>query len=124
MKSAFLRTPKYNLRHSFSRIQSNAYSLPHDPMLWVETVLALYGLSLAMYFIYGGVWRLGIWILVYGLGFTYIAGLGHINSLQAYRDSKKQAQHTPPILLSQATPIPGEHLLPNETLVQLDDVAI
>ncbi len=119
IKSAFLRTPKYNLRYNFSRIRSDAYSLPRDPMLWVETVLALYALCLAMNFIFGGVWRLGIWILVYGLGFTYIAGLGFIQSLQACRDSNKQAQHTPPTLLSQAIPVPGEHPLPQ---VQLDDV--
>jgi cellulose synthase/poly-beta-1,6-N-acetylglucosamine synthase-like glycosyltransferase len=119
IKSAFLRTPKYNLRYNFSRIRSDAYSLPRDPMLWVETVLALYALCLAMNFIFGGVWRLGIWILVYGLGFTYIAGLGFIQSLQACRDSNKQAQHTPPTLLSQAIPVSGEHPLPQ---VQLDDV--
>lgn len=124
VKSAFLRTPKYNLQQNAKRVPGNAYMLPSDPILWIETVLSLYGLSIALYLIIGGIWRIGIWILVYGLGFTYIAGLGYIILLQAYRESKKQSQHTPPILLSQTIPTPGEHSLPNEALVQLDDVVV
>jgi len=124
VKSAFLRTPKYNLQHNASRVHSNAYTLRRDPTLWIETLSALYAMSLATYFFWGGIWRLGIWILVYGMGFTYIAGMGYIQSLQAYRDGMYQTRHTPPHMLSQAISVPGEHSRPNETLVQLDDVVV
>jgi cellulose synthase/poly-beta-1,6-N-acetylglucosamine synthase-like glycosyltransferase len=122
IKSAFLRTPKYNLQNNTKRLQGSAYKIPNEPTLWIETVLALYALSIGMYTIHLGNWRLVIWIMVYGLGFTYIAGLVYINSFQAYYESKNQTQNTPPILSVQSFPIHGEHPLPKDTLVQLDDI--
>ncbi len=123
VKSPFLRTPKYNLQNNAKRLPGSTYKLPNDPTLWIETVLAIYALSIVLYLLHEGIWRLVIWILVYGIGFTYIAGLGYINSLQAHFNSKNQTQNTPPILSAQSLPIPCENPLPKDKLVQLDDIA-
>jgi hypothetical protein len=73
--SAFLRTPKLNIRGKNVPKMANEYVLPRDPNAWVEIILALYTIGLLVYGMSQGVWGLVIWLLLYAGGYTYIASL-------------------------------------------------
>jgi len=74
-KSAFLRTPKLNVRGNNVPKMANEYVLPRDTTVWIEIILAVYTVSLLVYGMSQGVWSLAIWLLLYAGGYTYIASL-------------------------------------------------
>ncbi len=77
---AFIRTPKLNLNNRPGRRQKidRAYLAPISSMVWVEIALGLYalvtGIVLAPYL----GWGILPWMVIYMLGFFYIAGLNLI----------------------------------------------
>jgi cellulose synthase/poly-beta-1,6-N-acetylglucosamine synthase-like glycosyltransferase len=77
---AFIRTPKLNLTNKARQTQKidRAYVAPLSTMVWVEIALGLYalitGIVLAPYIGWGVV----PWMVIYMLGFFYIAGLNLI----------------------------------------------
>ncbi len=77
---AFIRTPKLNLNNRPGRKQKidRAYLAPISSMVWVEIALGLYalvtGIVLAPYL----GWGILPWMVIYMLGFFYIAGLNLI----------------------------------------------
>jgi cellulose synthase/poly-beta-1,6-N-acetylglucosamine synthase-like glycosyltransferase len=77
---AFIRTPKLNLnnRHKSKQKIDRAYVAPLSSMVWIEIALGLYalvtGIILAPYIGWGVV----PWMIIYMLGFFYIAGLNLI----------------------------------------------
>jgi fatty acid desaturase len=77
---AFIRTPKLNLnnRHKSKQKIDRAYVAPLSSMVWIEIALGLYalvtGIVLAPYIGWGVV----PWMIIYMLGFFYIAGLNLI----------------------------------------------
>lgn len=83
---AFIRTPKLNLsnKRKGQRKVDRAYVAPLSSMVWIEIVLGIYalvtGLILAPYI----GWGIVPWMVIYMLGFFYIAGLNLIqHSLEA-----------------------------------------
>jgi cellulose synthase/poly-beta-1,6-N-acetylglucosamine synthase-like glycosyltransferase len=77
---AFIRTPKLNVsnrRHKKQKID-RAYVAPLSSMVWIEIALGLYalvtGIVLAPYI----GWGVLPWMIIYMLGFFYIAGLNLI----------------------------------------------
>jgi cellulose synthase/poly-beta-1,6-N-acetylglucosamine synthase-like glycosyltransferase len=74
-KSAFLRTPKFNISGKNIAVKINAYVLPRDPFAWLEILLALYTTGLLIYVLTQGVWSLVFWLILYASGYTYIASL-------------------------------------------------
>jgi len=77
---AFIRTPKLNVgnkRKSQSKVD-RAYVAPLSSMVWIEIILGIYalvtGLILAPYI----GWGIIPWMVIYMLGFFYIAGLNLI----------------------------------------------
>ena len=87
---AFIRTPKLNLdnRHKKKQKVDLAYVAPLSSMVWVEIALGLYalvtGIVLAPYI----GWGIVPWMIIYMLGFFYIAGLNLIQ--HAPRTSRQQ----------------------------------
>ena len=72
----FVRTPKLNQGNmQMQRVFDEAYLEPVSPMVWAELALGIYalytGLSLTPYV----GWELLPWMLIYTLGYFYIAGL-------------------------------------------------
>ncbi len=83
---AFIRTPKLNLgnRRKGQRKVDRAYVAPLSSMVWIEIILGIYalvtGLVLAPYI----GWGIIPWMVIYMLGFFYIAGLNLIqHSIEA-----------------------------------------
>jgi cellulose synthase/poly-beta-1,6-N-acetylglucosamine synthase-like glycosyltransferase len=77
---AFIRTPKLNLTNRTKHTQKldRAYITPLSTMVWIEIALGLYamvtGIVLAPYI----GWGIVPWMMIYMLGFFYIAGLNLI----------------------------------------------
>jgi len=76
---AFIRTPKLNLDNNKHRKKiDRAYVAPLSSLVWVEIVLGVYalitGIVLAPYI----GWGIVPWMIIYMLGFFYIAGLNLI----------------------------------------------
>ena len=77
---AFIRTPKLNVgnKRKGQRKVDRAYVAPLNSMVWVEIILGIYalvtGIILAPYI----GWGIIPWMVIYMLGFFYIAGLNLI----------------------------------------------
>lgn len=74
-QSAFLRTPKFNIKEGNIAIKITEYILPRDPYVWLEITLALYATGLLIYVLTQGIWSLVIWLIFYASGYSYIASL-------------------------------------------------
>ena len=76
----FIRTPKLNLSNSRkqSKVIDRSYREPISPLIWVEIALGLYALlTIFMLTPYIG-WGIIPWMLIYLIGYFYIAGLNLI----------------------------------------------
>lgn len=90
----FTRTPKLNLRNRSggNKRFDGDYLPPISPMVWAELALSLYAaLTIHLLYPYVG-WGIVPWMMVYMLGYFYIAGLNLIQHLSfASRMSKSPA---------------------------------
>lgn len=77
---AFIRTPKLNLdnRRKDKQKIDRAYVAPLSSMVWIEIALGIYALftGVVLYQYIG--WGIVPWMIIYMLGFFYIAGLNLI----------------------------------------------
>lgn len=88
--SDFKRTPKFDIRSIVTEAkpeknpawQNSSYALPQNPIVWIELGLALFATYLLIYCIQIGVWWILIWILMYAVGYGYIALLSFVQSWQ------------------------------------------
>jgi hypothetical protein len=83
IQSGFNRTPKFAVTNQASKWQSSQYTLPRDPVAWVELALAFYAFALLLWAIYLGEWWLIPWLLLYVIGYSYISGLSFVQAWQA-----------------------------------------
>ena len=82
---AFIRTPKLNLanKKQVKKID-RAYVAPLSSLVWVEIALGLYALVTGIVLVSHKGWSILFWMIIYMLGFFYIAGLNLIqHRLQA-----------------------------------------
>jgi hypothetical protein len=77
---AFIRTPKLNLGNGRRRQKSidHSYVAPLSSMVWVEIALGLYALLTGIVLEPYIGWGIVPWMVIYMLGFFYIAGLNLI----------------------------------------------
>jgi cellulose synthase/poly-beta-1,6-N-acetylglucosamine synthase-like glycosyltransferase len=77
---AFIRTPKLNVGNKPKQKQKidRSYVAPLSAMVWVELVLGLYALLTGIVLMPYLGWGILFWMIVYMLGFFYIAGLNLI----------------------------------------------
>ena len=82
---AFIRTPKLNLNNRPKKRKiDRAYLAPISSMVWVEIALGLYALFTGIILMPFMGWGIMPWMIIYMLGFFYIAGLNLIqHSLKA-----------------------------------------
>lgn len=77
---AFIRTPKLNVgnRPKQNRKLDRAYVTPLSSMVWIEIILGLYALVTGIVLMPYLGWSILFWMVIYMLGFFYIAGLNLI----------------------------------------------
>ncbi|MGB1253530.1 MAG: glycosyltransferase [Candidatus Promineifilaceae bacterium] len=85
VQSDFKRTPKFAVVESANNWQQSSYRLPTNPIVWVEVLIALYAISLLIWNLTAGTWWLGVWLLLYACGYSYVAGLAFLQARQARR---------------------------------------
>lgn len=78
--AVFVRTPKLNLSdtHRQSGKIDQTYFSPINPIVWVEIALGLYALLTIVLLLPTLGWGIVPWMLIYMLGYFYIAGLNLI----------------------------------------------
>ena len=86
----FKRTPKFNLQNRQGNWIGSAYSLPRNPLVWVELGLAAYALLTIVLLVPAVGWEIGPWMMVYVAGYLYIAGLGIIQSANSARGTRSK----------------------------------
>jgi hypothetical protein len=83
----FIRTPKLNLQDTRKRNKpvDKAYIAPVSPLVWLEIILGLYALltGIVLAPIIG--WGVVPWMIIYMLGFFYVAGLSLIQNRETSR---------------------------------------
>jgi cellulose synthase/poly-beta-1,6-N-acetylglucosamine synthase-like glycosyltransferase len=79
---SFIRTPKLNLNNSRkqTRVIDHSYREPTSPMVWAEIALGLYALLTVIVLAPDLGWGIAPWMLVYAIGYFYIAGLNLIQN--------------------------------------------
>ncbi len=82
INSDFKRTPKFAVTSQTTQWQSSNYTLPRDPMAWLELSLAIYAIGLLVWIIGLGIWWLTLWLGLYALGYSYVAGLAFVQAWQ------------------------------------------
>jgi len=77
---AFIRTPKLNVGNKRKGKQKvdRAYVAPLSSMVWIEIVLGIYALATGIILAPYTGWGIVPWMVIYMLGFFYIAGLNLI----------------------------------------------
>ena len=77
---AFIRTPKLNVGNKPKQTQKidRSYVAPLSSMVWIEIILGLYALMTGILLMPYLGWGILFWMVVYMLGFFYIAGLNLI----------------------------------------------
>jgi hypothetical protein len=77
---AFIRTPKLNVGNKPKQTQKidRAYVPPLSSMVWIEIILGLYALVTGIVLMPYLGWSILFWMVIYMLGFFYIAGLNLI----------------------------------------------
>jgi cellulose synthase/poly-beta-1,6-N-acetylglucosamine synthase-like glycosyltransferase len=76
----FVRTPKLNLGNSNrdGKAYGHAYKQPISPIVWAEIVLGIYALLTIIILVPIVGWAIVPWMIIYMLGYFYIAGLNLI----------------------------------------------
>lgn len=87
--SEFKRTPKFAIEETPSTTAAtrpawheSTYALPRNPMVWLEMLFALYATYLFFYCLQIGVWWILFWVLMYAIGYGYIAAVAFYQSWQ------------------------------------------
>jgi cellulose synthase/poly-beta-1,6-N-acetylglucosamine synthase-like glycosyltransferase len=77
---AFIRTPKLNLENRGKQKQKidRGYVAPLSSMVWIEIALGIYALFTGVVLAHYIGWGIVPWMVIYMLGFFYIAGLNLI----------------------------------------------
>jgi cellulose synthase/poly-beta-1,6-N-acetylglucosamine synthase-like glycosyltransferase len=91
----FVRTPKLNLQETHRRNKpvDKAYITPASPLVWLEIILGFYALLTAAVLAPIIGWGVVPWMIIYTLGFFYVAGL---NLLQKRETSHKKLHSLAP----------------------------
>jgi cellulose synthase/poly-beta-1,6-N-acetylglucosamine synthase-like glycosyltransferase len=91
----FVRTPKLNLQDTQKRMKpvDKAYIAPVNPLVWLEIILGLYAMLTAAVLAPLIGWGVVPWMVIYALGFFYVAGL---NLIQRRETSAKKLRSLAP----------------------------
>ena len=89
----FVRTPKLNQSNSHKHAQAidRSYLPPISPLVWVEIGLGLYALLTILVLTPHDGWGIIPWMLIYMVGYFYVAGLNLIQHLPTTHKSRLKA---------------------------------
>ena len=95
----FVRTPKLNLNdaHKLLKPVDRTYLAPVNPLIWVEFALGIYALVSAIVLTPIIGWGIAPWMIIYTIGFFYIAGLSlvqHAPQMDRRRAQSRQSSAT------------------------------
>lgn len=91
IRSAFQRTPKFQIEGKRGEVPSPAYSVAVGPLVWGELLLAFYS-ALTIYAAFvKGYWPMIPFILLYLMGFGYVSIMALCQSARQMRPSGQQA---------------------------------
>lgn len=76
----FLRTPKFNIREGEYKVSPSTYLLRRDYTFWFELLLAFYTFGTLVYTLLNRQWELIFWLMLYSLGFFYVASLSFLQN--------------------------------------------
>jgi hypothetical protein len=84
--AVFVRTPKLNLNNAPQQKKSvdHNYVSPISPLVWLELVLGFYALISGIILTPLIGWGILPWMIIYMLGFFYIAGMNIIQNRQQF----------------------------------------
>jgi cellulose synthase/poly-beta-1,6-N-acetylglucosamine synthase-like glycosyltransferase len=84
--SVFVRTPKLNLNDTATNRKAidRNYVSPVSPLVWIELLLGLYALISGIILLPLIGWGILPWMIIYMLGFFYIAGMSLIQNRDRY----------------------------------------
>ena len=95
---AFVRTPKLNLSNSHKQLKDIEYRYlpPISPLVWVEIGLGIYALITGIVLQPQIGWGIVPWMIIYTLGYFYIAGLNLIQHapVRSERATKSLTAHS------------------------------
>jgi len=91
-RAEFQRTPKFDIRNVGDKWQCSGYALQCSPLVWGELLLAVLTLVMSwMQWHIGG--SLPTWLVIYGVGFSYVAGTSITQAWQAWRQAGGRVVH-------------------------------
>jgi len=73
VKGEFQRTPKFGVTSVAEQWQSSSYALCCNPLVRYELLLAAFAVALALLARHSGVRAISYWLVVYALGYAYVA---------------------------------------------------
>jgi cellulose synthase/poly-beta-1,6-N-acetylglucosamine synthase-like glycosyltransferase len=90
----FVRTPKLNLGNAPGRSEAidHAYIQPISPLVWAEIALGLYALFTGIVLAGYVGWGILPWMVIYTIGYFYIAGLNLIQHAPQPQMKRQRAQ--------------------------------
>ncbi len=92
--SVFERTPKFNIQQRGENWGQNRYALGRDPIVWFEVAAALYAAIMVVLSVHWELWGLTPWLLLYMLGFAYMAGLSFRQAWEQSQSTRKAQEAT------------------------------
>ena len=104
ISSEFKRTPKFAITESHTDWQSSTYTLPRNPIVWLEFGLFLYALGLLIYCVTAGIWWMVLWVLLYASGYGVMVLLTVDQARQMH--SAKLTNHTK---MTKRAPLEAKH---------------
>ena len=100
IQSDFQRTPKFAVtgqsvagqlsaeqpeREAAAAWQTSTYALAKNPVVWIEVGFAIYASLLLLYCLQSGIWWVITWVLLYAVGYSYVAYLTFVQAWQLQR---------------------------------------
>jgi hypothetical protein len=92
--AVFVRTPKLNLSNTSGQnkpVDKN-YVSPISPLVWMELVLGVYALVTGIILTPNIGWGILPWMIIYMLGFFYIAGMNLIQNKERFTNRQTRSR--------------------------------
>jgi hypothetical protein len=89
VKSGFIRTPKYGIKHKQDRWKGKQYTIPLNSTSLLELILGLYSLTGLILFLFFNKYLVSPFLMIYTAGFFSVFFLSIKQDLAKTRSQKK-----------------------------------
>ncbi len=94
-KGVFDRTPKFGISTKGQTWQTRRYQLRVDPIVWIESVLALVNVWTTWEAIHVGNYAIALYSSLFCLGMVFASGLTLVQGIAVYRNSNRTRRSSP-----------------------------